>query len=1251
MAKHTVGSANMGNKPSFESLIKKVSGSREDSFGNLVEKVAQKRYSEDVKKVDSTYVSKFFEDSNSFLSGSQKAIDEITWTSAMDSGDRERRYSTISDLGYRAKLIGYYLEKNKDRLDEKTYSELSTTLEEYQSGFTKVEDAFANANKYYSQWGTEKDYNRWDQYHDKTSSELAAILEGMEDGEEKEWLEEHTTSVRAFEQAQKKAEEDAKKWAELTGGYDPSKNRTEGKAGWDAYVARQEELAQKMKESVENSREPTWWERLLGYIGDIGSDTTLPGVGGSQVLAMSKEAQQKDTELRSPDERWTDEQRETFGYLWNTQRQKAYEYAFAINNMLNVDEEKAKIQGIKDSATDNFWAGAANTLGAIASAPAGLADYLSDLINYGAVGYIPAADGEITPFEYSQAVTGGISQHLNETGGTLDENIPIVGGKGWGDVYGLGTSIAQSALAAATGGQGQALITFFGSASAAGVDDAISRGATGEQALLYGTSVGAAEAVSEMIGIDNLMKIGASATGKQVFMNLIKQGAAEGLEEGFSSFFGNVADNLFMGDKSNFYRNVDAYMSAGLSEEEAKKKAWSKMAQDVAYDMLGGFVSGAAHAAPKTAYHTFRQNKNTKKLYGGSQGKLVEEALEIDPQNAFAQKMQGRLDREKNLSGAQLNRLVQQNEAALTAQDVDNIQKAVETRLTELGETGDVAAIAAALTKQAQNQVDYRKIRNEMNRLMAQGYSLADALEMADQTERQELSRTEKDLIANSKYGQRVANELNTENIRSGEYSSAWAEKLDTQRINVEEYSRLVEAAQQPQEVAGTAEGKVVTDVPKAAQAPQAAPVVGAETPAATGKESLQVVKETLTAEAAQEKPVMLEDVSKKYGAQAQAMIHTYQAGQDVAKYDKAYQAAYDMGMSGVAFSYLEKSSAAGYLTDTQKQLAYEAGQAASDAEAKALDAKNKAAANGKTGRKKGVVRGEGVTIADLKQPFNDTQGKAYKYLSTVAEVTGVDIVLYRSEAGPDGKYEGAQGRYRRSEPGTLYIDLNAGLSDIKSVDDLAKYAMLRTFSHEFTHFIENWNPIQYNELRKVVFDTLTQRGENVQDLIEDKQARNPGMSYDKASREVVAEAMTDILPDVNFVQELAQKHKNIFAKLLEKLKEFVDNLRDYFNSIGHNRSREANALKEQVGETVKYLDSIVQLFDKVAVQAVENYQLTVAVDEATGETSVVETKVETAVEEAAPAVEETTPAVEETTPAVEETTPAVEESREIPFD
>ena len=752
----------------------------------------------------------------------------------------------------------------------------------------------------------------------------------------------------------------------------------------------------------------------------------------------------------------------------------------------------------------------------------------------------------------------------------------------------MAPSILVSSMAGILGApvkiaQAAGALTMGVSAAGGAYADALEKGYDKGHARVYSTLVGAAEGGLQYLlgGIGKLGGVGTEKIMSKIAMidsSLIRIPAKLGVdilseigEEELQNFLEPALRMIIFGE------DYDAPTIDELLE--------TAIVTAITTPILGG-VDTIAEDVSESKYY-----RNT---YGSSQNELLGEALELDPNNAYAQKLQGRLDAGKDLNGNQLKRLVQQNDAVRTAQDIASIQSAAETRLTELGETGDVSAIAAALTKQAAGE---------------------------------KLSRTEQQLITSSKYGQRVANELNPENIRSGAYSSAWAESLDTQRINVEEYSRLVEAAQQPQETAENTVDKVAPQVPKAAAVAQAEPV---ETPTATVPANDQQMAGKLTAEEsseAQEKPVTLEEASQKYGAQAQAMIHTYTAGQDVAKFDKAYQAAYDMGRSGVNIDYALKSESTSYLTEAQRGLAYEAGEAASNTEAHALDAQNKAAANGKSGRRKGVVRGEGVTIADLKETFNDTQGKAYKYLSTVAEVTGIDIVLYRSEAGADGKFHGAQGKYRRDEPGTIYIDLNAGLSKIESADDLAKYAMLRTFSHEFTHFIEKWNPIKYNELRKAVFDTLTQRGENVHDLIEDKQARNPGMSYEKASREVVAEAMTDILPDANFVQNLAQKHQTIFQKLLEKLKEFVDNLRDYYNSIGHNRSKEANALKEQVGETVKYLDSIVQLFDQAAVEAVDNYQQTVAEDVVVAEnaTTTAETKVETKTQEVETKSEETT--------------------------
>lgn len=99
-----------------------------------------------------------------------------------------------------------------------------------------------------------------------------------------------------------------------------------------------------------------------------------------------------------------------------------------------------------------------------------------------------------------------------------------------------------------------------------------------------------------------------------------------------------------------------------------------------------------------------------------------------------------------------------------------------------------------------------------------------------------------------------------------------------------------------------------------AAQAQQAEPM---EAPTATVQANgQQVTKGTSKTGESGRITVTLEEASKKYGAQAQAMIHTYQAGQDIAKYNEAYLLAYDMGKNGVSQEYAKNSPAIRYLTD-----------------------------------------------------------------------------------------------------------------------------------------------------------------------------------------------------------------------------------------------------------------------------------------------------------------------------------------------
>ena len=745
-----------------------------------------------------------------------------------------------------------------------------------------------------------------------------------------------------------------------------------------------------------------------------------------------------------------------------------------------------------------------------------------------------------SPISPRQIASGMVREDLKEAGPKLPE---WLGGGSLGQAgYDLITTTANMAPSILTSlavgivnpAAGSAIGSGLMGASAAGgaYQEALNQGFSQAEARGYGLLVGASEIAMEKV-LGGISALGGNALGKTVVKNLDNAcDALKWIAKVTGGAVSEFSEEYLQEVLTPLYRNI----LLGTGEEV------QLFSPEALYSGILGALSGGMFEGVGTSMELSTENRNIREVYGADPQALVTEALKLNPENAFAQKMQQRLDDKKQLTAGQMKKLVRMNDGV---------------------------------------------------------FSGMEANAEADAEEEPEAS-------------------LDRDTAEQEATAPAAAQIPENKRMEMQNNAAPAVTAEDSQAVGQVAVDGEVPAAPKTA----------------TGKKTLQVP---------QEETVTLEEASRKYGAQAKAMVHAYQQGQDVEKFDRAYQIAYDMGKSGVSVAYATKSEAVQYLTETQRELAYETGAAAAQMAANGQAERNRQAVNGKTVRRKGIVKGEGVTIGDLKKTFNDTQGRAYKYLATVAEVTGIDIVLYKSQVGADGKHEGTQGKFKWSDD-KIYIDINAGLVKADNAGDLAKYTMLRTFAHEFTHFLEKWNPVQYNEFRKAVFEAITSQGENVHDLIEEKMTLDASgkMTYDEASREVVAEAMTDILPDANFVQELARKHQNIFQNLLSKLKEFLENLREYYRSIAPGNAREAKALKEQVGDTVKYLDSIVKLFDNVAVQAVENYQLTVDGEEAT--VSEAETIAEEPDSETESAVAETEKAVTEDAKPVIEAAESVSE-------
>ena len=364
---------------------------------------------------------------------------------------------------------------------------------------------------------------------------------------------------------------------------------------------------------------------------------------------------------------------------------------------------------------------------------AGIGDYVNDVAEYAARGRITEKGDTLSSTEYSDAVTSGISEHLNKKYGTIDDSgwakiaqrtaafqsdgsvgdmSDLVGhvgekGRGVGDVYGMGVSMGTSMLSGHALGRVGSLVQFFGSAAASAVDEAKSRGASDAQALAYGAALGASESLTELIPIDNLLNMGAAADLTGAMWNILKQSGEEFLGEGLNAIISNVADNYIMADKSNFSILKQDYMSKGFSEQEAGKEAWMDLWGDIAFDAISGGITGAASAGIEMGIRGVIQNRHYRKSYDGSTAELVQQGIEA-PKDSLSHKLaesyHAKLNAGGSLSGAEIRRLAKANEQQFLSAEYDSIRDDASALLTDLGERENAVGIADIIAKKITKQ-------------------------------------------------------------------------------------------------------------------------------------------------------------------------------------------------------------------------------------------------------------------------------------------------------------------------------------------------------------------------------------------------------------------------------------------------------------------------------------------------------------------------------------------------------------------
>lgn len=755
---------------------------------------------------------------------------------------------------------------------------------------------------------------------------------------------------------------------------------------------------------------------------------------------------------------------------------------------------------------------------------------------------------------------------------------------------GAASALGASAAVAQTAGNIAGNVLLGASAAGNEYAEMLNSGMNKEQARALSIAQGTWEGVSEYY-LGAIEGLGTNKIGKIIggtkFANVLEK-AGKGTVKAFLDFFGDAATE----GMEEVIQDIGSSVINGVMTD---KWEFSSAEEEVYNFVLGaltavGMNGGTAlFRGSVNAAGNIGDNVKYGKMYKGdvnAQNLLVEEGLASDygtKSKKLAEKYQSRLKSGKELTGNQLRKLINANEQAIIAEDAASIKSNVSEYLSELGETGNIDEISFAV---------------------------------ADMLVGKEISPYQEKVLESSKYANRVINELNPENIKSGEYSAYLPKKLDTNRINPDVYglaaevSKNVSAKENNVAIAGyytlPAVDKTVaskTNLTGAADINVENRISedGKTKSVSTGKE-ITVNKEDAFASAkngevylnTDQGTVKLSDI--EFGTKNEALL--YEAFSDlnptiansvIKQYDgKTPIMTYINGMlqginlygkynfKGVGID-ISADSFFAELSQADQKLALGLGREQANIEAKKNAEKIKTKAKGVTEKVKNNGKGT-VRFEKGVKAKNKIQAKGVALAKHLASALGIEIVFFDSKQ--DASHENHNGWYDPKD-NSIHLDINAG--------DNYQGTIVYTLAHELTHFIEKWSPEKYKTFSDFLIEQYADNGVSVEDLLAKQMAKLNTQDADYAMKELVADACQTMLLDSKAVEKLAALRQQD-ATLWEKIKEFIGNLladiKELYKGIKPD-SEEAKALRElQSG-----VEQIHALFEDAAVDAAKAYQ------------------------------------------------------------
>lgn len=756
--------------------------------------------------------------------------------------------------------------------------------------------------------------------------------------------------------------------------------------------------------------------------------------------------------------------------------------------------------------------------------------------NFGGDGYY---NSKTTQNKAAETIRNTVNQMIDE--GVSDEALSQTAQF----LYQTGMSMGDMVSAVAVNsipyiGSALSSTMFFTSSGVSNANRVIENGGTLDDATKTFVATGSAELFFESVSLEQLKAFKQQGVSKvrDVVKNTLKATFTEGSEELFTDVCNAITDQVINGDLSELSIKYNNYIKQGMSDEEAAAAVAGDFATQLGLSFAGGALSGAAvggaenialYSGSKIDNH--HVNKMIAAQYQQAAQELSEDANFESVKKDLIEQAKNSGDKKAVKMANSFEKTVQRHKgdySAITVTDVGNLMQVLDGVDTTQTENTQRSGNTAASVKEAPSAV---------------GTGM-------DQAQRD---------VSNTQYRATV----NRQFTDSGQIKSTAGVNLNAfgknhaggisvvEKLNPEVTHDIVRIESSAKEYGSryntvtllTADGKYINadDV----QMPTA--------------EQDTLIREAVNYDTCGARALMANydgyaEYCKQNGKKA-----------DVHEYIKQFDALYRLGETGVRHESLQKVGSPRYnkiadiIGAEQAQNALNAG--ANDVDATFMHESNMRQKVRIPGQKNTAQSKVSVEVGeDFTRAFDDGM---INTLQAIAAKTGRDIVLTDKLSEDDTGLFGKDGR--------IYINANIENSN---------YA-ISVALHEAIHSARDVAPMEYLSLERFIVNYLTEKGESIDELLDDIKRRwGKDVRDNYAIREeLVAQTVMVLASDDNALRTAIEckENKNLLDKALDALKRIAASVKEFMQGIVKD-GKVQGAYNEQAQAWLKDAEALEQL-------------------------------------------------------------------------